>query len=55
MEFSLLEIEINKHAQSWISFFSIKTRYNLFYIEWDYNKKIRNVQILFIFEWYNRD
>lgn len=54
MEFSLLEIEIHKHSQSWISLFSIKCRYNLFHIEWNYERKIENIQILFIFDWYNR-
>ncbi len=45
MTFELLNIELHRHSQSYINILNIGGRnilnhYNLFYIEWDYNKKV---------------
>ena len=44
MEFTLLEIEIHKHAQSWINILLIKN-WHLFYIEWTYEREIIDLRI----------
>lgn len=45
MNISILELEINKHSQSYISFFNLG-RFELFYVEWDYEQEIRFLTIL---------
>lgn len=45
MTFTLIDIDTNKHAQSYIMLLVIKDWY-LFNIEWDYNKKIEYLYIL---------
>lgn len=46
MEFTLLNVEINKHAQSWVTLleirFNVRT-WRLFYIDWNYNLIVENV------------
>lgn len=49
MTFTLLEIDIHKNSDSYISIFGIAGRYyakHIFYIEWNYNKRINFMEIL---------
>ena len=54
MSFKFLEIELRKHAQSWIGLLSFNDSSNLFYVAWNYDGQIENIQILFVFDWYIR-
>lgn len=52
MIFDLLSFDIHKHSESWINVCCIgvhlyKTR-SLFYAQWDYNKKLARLQVMFI-------
>jgi len=45
MTFSLLEIELHDHSQSWIALLSIQ-RHSLFLVEWDYWNRVTLLEVL---------
>ena len=47
MTFSLFQFNLRRNAQSWIDILSINDR-SLFYLEWDYDRKIRLFQIVYV-------